>query len=195
MRSAKNVERLCGVVGYFSDPETLLKVMPRIRDFNFCDFDAYSPYPIHGLDSAQGLKRSPIPYITFVAGLTGATLAFIFQYWTSVVDWPLNVGGKPLNSWPAFVPIIFEVTILFAGLTTFAAMLLFNGLPDFKRKRIDPAVTRDKFAIFISAPRSASEEKLSAEKGFRSFNEKEVKNIFSSLGAMEIKNIYEDGRG
>ena len=100
----------------------------------------------------RDLKRSPIPFVTFIAGLTGCALAFLFKYWTSAVDWPINVGGKPFNSWPAFVPIMFELTVLFAGLCTVGAMFAFNGLPNVRRKIFDPALTRDRYAIVIEAP-------------------------------------------
>jgi hypothetical protein len=123
--------------------------MKKIKAENFQNFDAYTPFPVHGLDHAQGLKRSPIPYVTFVAGITGTACAFALQYWTSAVDWPINVGGKPFNSWPAFVPVMFEVTILFAGLSTFGALLFFCKLPNLKRKAFDPEITRNKFAIMI----------------------------------------------
>ena len=122
--------QLAGVIGFFSDPHDLLKATEKVRDSHFKNFDAFTPYPVHGMDAAQGLKRSPLPFVTFAAGLTGCTLGFMLQYWTSVVDWPLIVGGKPFNSWPAFVPIMFECTILFAGLATVGGMFLLNGLPN-----------------------------------------------------------------
>src|SRR5688500_9063168 len=85
--------QLAGVIGFYQDPHALLGAMEKIRDANYKDFDAFSPYPIHGMDAAQGLKRSPLPFVTFSAGLTGCTLGFLLQYWTSAVDWPLIVGG------------------------------------------------------------------------------------------------------
>src|SRR3954470_24306994 len=90
-------KQLTGVVGFFDDPNTLVEAMRKVRDQNFQFFDAFTPYPVHGLEAAQGLKRSPLPYVTLVAGVTGCLLAFLLEYWTSAIDWPLNVGGKPFN--------------------------------------------------------------------------------------------------
>src|SRR5215210_6959553 len=99
MDSPKTSERmLAGVIGYFDNPDKLIVAMREVRDAKYQYFDAYTPYPIHGLDAAQGLQRSPLPFVTFAAGLTGCSLGFLLQYWTSAVDWPIIVGGKPFNS-------------------------------------------------------------------------------------------------
>ena len=132
-----NEKQIAGVLGFFDDPQSLIDAMNQVREANYESFDAFTPYPVHGLDAAQGLKRSPLPYVTFVAGATGFMLAVALQYWTSAVDWPLNVGGKPFYSWPAFVPIMFELTVLLAGLSTVAGMLVLNGLPNIKKKIFD----------------------------------------------------------
>src|SRR3954469_4276344 len=89
---------LSGVIGFFDDPEVLVDAMHKVRDANYQHFDSFTPYPVHGLEHAQGLKRSPLPFVTFAAGLAGFSLAFLFEFWTSAVDWPLIVGGKPYNS-------------------------------------------------------------------------------------------------
>src|SRR4051812_33512415 len=104
---AQDVHKLAGVIGFFDSPKSLLEATRKVRDARYQHFDAYTPYPVHGLEAAAGLKRSPIPYVTLVAGGTGTICAFLLQYWTSAIDWPLVVGGKPFNSWPAFVPIMF----------------------------------------------------------------------------------------
>ena len=104
----------------------------------FKKYDAYTPYPVHGLDDAMGLKRSWIPYATFFAGITGAISAAALEIWTSAVDWPINIGGKPMVSFPAFIPIIFELTVLFGGLTTMGALFYACDLPNFKRKFFIP---------------------------------------------------------
>lgn len=166
---------LAGVVGFFKDPTALLKAAKKAKEAKFPSFDAFTPFPVHGLDEAQGLKRSPIPFVTFIFGITGTTLAFLFQYWTSAVDWPINVGGKPFNSWPAFVPVMFEVTILFGGLSTVAALFFFCRLPNRKKPLIDPSVTRDRFALMIDAPTT----------------EEEARNFLQGVGARDIKSIFE----
>lgn len=187
---------LAGIIGFFDDPHALIEAMRQVRGANYERFDAFTPYPVHGLEAAQGLKRSPLPYVTFVAGITGTTLAFLFQYWTSAVDWPLNVGGKPFNSWPAFVPIMFELTVLLAGLSTVFAMFAFNGLPNVTRKIFDPAITRDRFAILIEAPAPVEDEEeaeKAAKKGFKAFSESEVQEFLKKIGAKEVRKVYAEG--
>src|SRR3954454_17750839 len=90
--------RVAGVIGFFDTPHALIEATTKVRDARYEDFDCYTPYPVHGLEAAAGLKRSAIPFVTFAAGLTGTCIAFLFEYWTSAVDWPLIVGGKPFNS-------------------------------------------------------------------------------------------------
>jgi hypothetical protein len=189
---------LTGVIGYFSDPDQLIEAMKQVRDAKYQYFDAFTPYPVHGLDAAQGLKRSPLPLVTFAAAITGCSLGFLLQYWTSAVDWPLNVGGKPFNSWPAFVPIMFELTILLGGLSTVAAMFLLNGLPNVRRKIFDPKLTRDRFAIVIEAPMSSDDleaQAALAKKGikYKPFEETEAQSFLQKVGATEIKSVYAEG--
>ncbi|MCM2324597.1 MAG: DUF3341 domain-containing protein [Oligoflexia bacterium] len=182
---------LIGIIGFFDDPGTLLEATRRVRDARYRDFDVYTPYPVHGLEAAQGLRRSPLPYVTLVAGVLGCLLAFLFQYWTAAVDWPLNVGGKPFNSWPAWVPIMFELTVLFAGLATAGAMFAFNGLPNIRRKAFDPSLTRDRFALVIEAPLPDEEEERAS--AHRSFDRDEVARLLSELGAIEVRPVYAEG--
>jgi hypothetical protein len=186
--------RLAGVLGFFENPEAILSATAKVKSANYKHFDVFSPYPIHGLDHAQGLKRSPIPYVTFIAGLTGFLLAFLFEYWTSAVDWPINVGGKPYNSWPAFVPIMFELTVLFAGLSTVGAMFAFNGLPNMKRKAFDPSLTNNRFAIVIENPPGAHlDTRSTSARGFKEFSESEAAAFLKQLGATEVRTVYSEG--
>jgi hypothetical protein len=171
-----------GVIGYFETPDHLVEAMKTVRDARYESFDAFTPYPVHGLDAAQGIKRSPIPFITFIAGLTGGCCGFLLEYWTSAVDWPINVGGKPFNSWPAFIPVTFELTILFAGLATAGAMIIFNGLPNHRRKAYDPGLTRDKFAIVIdSQPHNDK---------YKKFDQNEVSELLRRVGAKDVAPVY-----
>ena len=193
--STKKGPGLAGVIGYFENTQNLIEAMEKVRDAKWASFDAFSPFPVHGMDEAQGLKRSPIPYVTFAAGLTGFCLAFLLQYWTSVVDWPLIVGGKPFNSWPAFVPIMFELTVLFAGLCTVGAMFLFNRLPNITRKAFDPKLTRDRFAIVIDAPilDDEGEPKVAPKKGTREFDESAAADFLKKVGATDVRTVYHEG--
>jgi len=193
-KQTSDEKQLAGVVGYFSEPHDLIEATRKLRDAKYRSFDAFTPYPVHGLEAAQGLRRSPLPYVTFAAGLAGSLSGFLLQYWTSAVDWPLNVGGKPFNSWPAFVPVMFEATVLFAGLCTVAAMFIFNGLPNMRRRIFDPGLTRDKFALFIEAPLNVErEEALRAKKGFKKFDESEAADFLKKVGAKEVKSVYNEG--
>ncbi|MCM2277758.1 MAG: DUF3341 domain-containing protein [Oligoflexia bacterium] len=191
MSNATMERPLIGVIGFFDEPGALVQATQKVRDAKFRSFDAYTPYPVHGLEAAQGLKRSPLPYVTLVAGITGCSLAFLFQYWTSAVDWPLIVGGKPFNSWPAWVPIMFELTVLFAGLSTVAAMFAFNGLPNIKRKSFDPSLTRDRFALVIEAPATGEEEE--GRGAHRKFEEVDASQFLKQAGAGEVRALYAEG--
>ncbi|MEN9722056.1 MAG: hypothetical protein RJB38_42 [Pseudomonadota bacterium] len=190
--------KIAGVLGYFEDPQSLISAMQRVREANYQSFDAFTPYPVHGLDAAQGLKRSPLPYVTFVFGATGFLLALGLQYWTSAVDWPLNVGGKPFFSWPAFVPVMFELTVLLAGLSTVAGMLVLNRLPNITKKAFDPALTNNRFAILIEAPASLGEEDADspaeASSGVHKlFVESEAAEFLKKSGATEVRTVYQEG--
>lgn len=138
------------VLGYFDSPEMALDVSEKARERGFRELDLIGPYAVHGFEQALGLKESRVPWIakTFLA--LGALLAFLLQAWTSSTDWPINVGGKPLVSWPAFVPIIFEGAVLLAGLSTFLALMHFLRAYPFKRPRIyNERLTNDRFALVI----------------------------------------------
>ncbi len=187
-------QKIAGVLGFFEDPQSLIEAMKQVRGANYESFDAFTPYPVHGLDAAQGLKRSPLPYVTFVFGATGFMLALGLQYWTSAVDWPLNVGGKPFFSWPAFVPVMFELTVLLAGLSTVAGMFALNRLPNITKKSFDPALTNNRFAILIEAP-SRDEDEIESGKStsFKPFGESEAAEFLKKAGASEVRTVYQEG--
>lgn len=178
---------LSGVLAFFDTPDALVAATEKVRRENYQNWDVFTPYPIHGLDHAQGLRRSPVPFVTFIAGLTGFCLAFLLQYWTSAVDWPINVGGKPLNSWPAFVPVMFELTVLFAGLCTVGAMFALNGLPNIRKKAFDPGITRDRYAIVIEVPGKKPDSR------YKAFSETEASQFLTKLGAKEVRTVYSEG--
>jgi hypothetical protein len=193
--STTEAKQLSGVVGFFDQPGALIEATRKVRDANYPYFDTFTPYPVHGLETAQGLKRSPLPYVTFVAGLAGGSLGFFLQFWTSAQDWPIIVGGKPFNSWPASIPVTFELTVLFAALSTVAAMFLLNGLPNIKRKSFDPAITSDRFAIFIEAPAALEDPDEVPEviRKSKPFTEAEAKSFLNQVGAKEVRSVYAEG--
>jgi hypothetical protein len=144
------------VVAVFSRPEALLRAVRPVRGEGFRVYDVHAPYPIHGLDSAMGLRRTRLPLVTLLAGLSGLAFAVLFQVYTTALDWPLNVGGKPDNSALAFVPVSFELTVLLAGLGTAAAFFLRARLYPGKRACLPAAgVTDDRFALVLRRPDNA----------------------------------------
>jgi cytochrome c5 len=149
-------ERAFAVVGVFDSAQALMDAIPRVRARRLGRVEAYTPYPVHGIDDALGLRRSPLGGMVLVAGVLGASTALLFQWWMSAVDYPVLVGGKALFSWQAFVPIMFEVTVLFATFTAGLGMLLLlNKLPFFGHpilfSRAIAGITRDKFALAVEA--------------------------------------------
>lgn len=143
--------RVGGVVGFWYDDHELVEAARKVREAGYKKFDAITPFPVHGLEEAIGIPRSNIPWVTLIMGTVGLAAGLGLTYWTSAVDWPLNVGGKPFFSGPAFVPIMFELTILFAALSSVVALFAVCRLPKIDPPIIDPDLTSHKFAIFIPA--------------------------------------------
>jgi hypothetical protein len=113
----------------FRSPETLLAAARRASGEGFKRMDAYTPFPVEGLAEAIGFHSTRVPLIVLIGGIVGCFGGFFLQYWVAVIDYPLNVGGRPLNSWPSFIPVTFEMTILVAALSAFLGVLALNGLP------------------------------------------------------------------
>lgn len=144
------------VLGLFDTPDALMQAIPKARAARLGTVEAYTPYPIHGIDEALGHRKSPLGGMVLVMGVLGALTALGFQYWISAVDYPIITGGKAANSWEAFIPIMFEVTVLFATFTAGLGMLLllnklpFFGHPVLSSKAIT-GITRDRYALAIEA--------------------------------------------
>jgi ActD protein len=118
-----------GLLAEFDDPTSLVAAAERARHEGYLRMDAYSPYPIEELHEAIGARHTRLPLIVLVGGVVGCVGGYVLQWWAAASAYPLNVGGKPLHSWPAFIPVTFECTILAAALTAVLAMLALNGLP------------------------------------------------------------------
>lgn len=116
------------VVAIFENEHDLINASKEIKNRNIKIQDFYTPFPVHGLDQLLDIKRTRLPIVTFIAATIGLTLAMVFQVWTSAVDWPINVGGKPMLSIPAFAPIAFEIMVLLGALTTVAAFFYRSNL-------------------------------------------------------------------
>jgi len=120
---------LYGLSAEFEAADDLLQAARKARDAGYKEIRAYSPYEVHGLSEVLGYKSTFLPWLVLIALITGVVVAFGIQYWTSVVDYPLNVGGRPYFSWPAFMPIMFEFGILFGGIAAAVFMFVRTGLP------------------------------------------------------------------
>jgi hypothetical protein len=118
-----------GLMAEFDDPSSLVAATERAHREGYRCMDAYSPFPIEELHEALGAHHTRLPLIVLVGGLCGCIGGYALQYWSSVMAYPLNIGGKPLHSWPAFIPVTFECTILVAALSAVLGMLALNGLP------------------------------------------------------------------
>ena len=138
------------VMATFADDAALLAATRAAHAAGIAIDDAYTPYAVHGLDEAMGLRRSRLPWVCFAAGGFGATLALSFQLWTSTLSWPLNVGGKPFASIPAFIPVTFELTVLCAALVSAATFLFRSRLFPGRRAAPPPRVTDDRFALVVA---------------------------------------------
>jgi hypothetical protein len=125
----KRATTVYGLMAEFEDPTSLVAATRRAHDAGYRSMDAYSPFPIEELHDALGTRHTRLPLIVLVGGLCGGIGGYTLEYWSSVIAYPLNIGGKPLHSWPAFIPVTFETTILGAALACVLGMLALNGLP------------------------------------------------------------------
>lgn len=161
------------IIATFDDDEKLLHSTEKARDKNINIYDIFTPFPVHGLDEAMGIKRSILPYVTLLAGAMGLGVAIALQVYTSAIDWPMNIGGKPALSIPAFIPVSFELTVLFGAHITVGAFMALNRLyPGKKPLILDPAQTDDKFIMAIEK---------------QGHNVEDVTSLLKEHGAVDIK--------
>ena len=142
-----------GMMAEFDSASDLVAAARRTREEGYLKIDAYSPFPVEGLAEEIGFRKNSVPLVVLIGGILGCMSGYALQYWISAVSYPINVGGRPYNSWPAFIVVTFEMTILFAGLAAVLGMLALNGLPMpyhpvFNVPRFAFA-TRDRFFLII----------------------------------------------
>jgi hypothetical protein len=147
--------QLYGVIAEYVTPDALVDACKKARAAGYKRMDAYTPYPLEEAAEAIGFEKTRVPLLTLCGGILGGLSGYGLQYWVHVLAYPLNVGGRPLNSWPSFIIITFEMTILFAGITAVVGMLMLNGLPQpyhpvFNHPRFF-AASRDRFFLCIEA--------------------------------------------
>jgi Protein of unknown function (DUF3341) len=118
-----------GMMAEFDTPGALVEAAKRTYQAGYKRIDTYTPFPVEGLAEEIGFHRDEVPLVVLIGGIVGGLTGYLMQYWMSAVAYPLNIGGKPYHSWPAFIVITFEMTILFAGISAVFGMLALNGLP------------------------------------------------------------------
>jgi hypothetical protein len=129
MAAPPNADELYGLLAEFDSAEALLAAARQAFAAGYRKMNAYTPFPLEGLSAALGQKPTRLPLVVLLGGILGGTAAYLMMYYASVISYPLNVGGRPLHSWPAFLPITFEMTVLGASFAAFLGMLALNGLP------------------------------------------------------------------
>jgi hypothetical protein len=171
-----------GLLAEYLSPDEVLAAAKAARSAGYSRMDAYSPFPVHGLAEALGQEDVRVGWIVFICGCIGAIAGFGLQYWASVLYYPLNVGGKPFNSWPAFVPVTFECTVLLAAFGAFIGMFALNGLPRphhpiFNASRFERA-SLDRFFLCIE-----SADPL--------FDSQKTREFLASTGAISVEQVEE----
>ena len=167
------------LVGFFEGEGEILSATRAARKAGYQIDDVYTPYAVHGMDEAMGLPQSRLSWVTFLAGLTGLVLMLTFEWWMTAVAWPLNVGGKPFFSLPAYIPVAFEFTVLCAGLASVAALFLAAKLYPGKQRVQLARVTNDRFALAVSLGGAADEGA--------------VRKLFDAQHAVEVSALDESG--
>jgi hypothetical protein len=146
---------LYGLMAEFNEPNGLVAAARRVHEAGYRKVDAFSPYPMEALTEALGFHSSRLPLLVLVGGVTGLLAGYGLQYWASVIEYPMNVGGRPFHSWVSFIPPTFETTILFAALTAVLGMLALNGLPEPYHPVFNvptfALATKDRFFLCIEA--------------------------------------------
>lgn len=176
------VPALYGLLGEFDSAAELLRAMRVARGQGYRALDAYSPFPVEGLSDALGFHTSAVPLLGLIGGIAGAVTGFGMQLFIHVTLLPINVGGRPLDSWPAFIPVTFEMAVLFSALTMLVGLLILNGLPEPYHPVFNVAAfagaSRDRFFLCVEArdPR---------------FDLDATRQALHAAGALEVTEVFE----
>ena len=171
MDSGKNY-----VLGVFDDDELLLDAIKKVRQSGIKIHEVFSPFPVHGIDDALGYKRSRLSIAAFAFGLLGTTLALVMQIGMMTVDWPMNIGGKDFLSFPAFIPVTFELTVLLSAFGMVGTFFVISNLKPWGRPRIfDLRITDDKHVMAVDLAKNK-------------LTEEDIKKVLQDSGAQEVNN-------
>lgn len=174
--------KLFGLMAEFEDHEHIIAAAQRTHDEGYRKIEAYSPFPVEGLAEALGHKRTAIPLIVLIGGICGGLGGYFMEWYAMAVDYPINIGGRPFNSWPAFIPITFELTILAAAIAAIVGMLALNRLPQPNH----PVFNVDEFA-------RASTDRffLCIESDDPKFDVQATRRFLESLEPLMVKEVVE----
>lgn len=171
-----------GMVGLYDDPDALVHAAEKVRDAGYRRWDCHTPYPVHRLDDAMGLKSSGVPYVTITAGFIGLATAMLLTGGLSIWQYPIRIGGKALFSWQAFMPIYFELFVLFAAVATMGSVIVFCKLLRWHSPLHDSDVmkeiTRDRFAVVLDAADT-------------NYSEDKARSLLESTGCRDIRPLVE----
>ena len=173
---------LAGYMAEFDNVTDLMAAAEKVRDAGYTCWDVHTPFPVHGMDEAMGIRPTVLPWLVLCGGLTGLTGGLALQWFTNAFDYPYFISGKPLISAPAWIPVTFELTILCSALTTVFGMLGLNNLPHL----YNPLFKNDKF-------RRATDDRffIVVESADAVFDEKETYNFLGSLAPLSIETVYD----
>jgi len=176
-------KKAAGILAEFNGPGELLAAAKKVRDAGYKNYDCHSPFPIHGMDAAMGLKRSPLGYIVFVVAMAGLLGGFALEWWTSTIDYPLVISGKPFFSYQAYGPVAFAIMVLSSAFISVLGMLALNKLPRYHHPLFSSQqfeqVTNDAFYVSLDA----ADEK---------FDITAAQKFLSEIGANNLEVIFEE---
>ncbi|TVQ78334.1 MAG: DUF3341 domain-containing protein [Phycisphaeraceae bacterium] len=173
---------LHAIMAEFPNPAVVSHAAEKIRDLGYSKWDVYSPFPIHGIDEAMGLKPSRVSFFAGAGAISGITIALLMQWWMSAVDYPMVIGGKPYFAWEQYFPVTFELAVLMTSISAIVGMLTLNGLPllhhPMAKKERFLRVGDDRFIIAIEA----ADPK---------FNADDIRKLLADLGGEHIDEVEE----